>query len=337
MFVSRRHFLSTATLLVSGASLMPTEALSATVRPRVYQKQVPLSDADKAVLTWLKTFTTRVRLKGVSLLGKIRHSKRQRTAILAEISSIDDLNAALSGVLPFDVTIYTEGDQITFELDGTDFTIDALLPADFQAELESLLTRLGVTFAADGITWDPATMELTDPFGATVTDFLKLINPGSGLATLFDTLLEGFDQAKAGNLALGPSFKGFRQRVLGIAGRRTAASGDIVQKFIGELPDLTDNITAEGLLGLLGSPLVSGVLGKELGVHVGRIIAEFKLLRLLNAVDISDAAVLLSSLIQDAIDLGTADIYSSSLSPLRRKRFREVLGKARTVTHAGVQ
>lgn len=337
MSVSRRHFLSTASLLVSGVALTPLEGLSATVRPRIYKKQVPLTGTDQQVIGWVKTFATQLRLNGVSVLGKIRHTKRQRTHILAEIPSMDALTGALQDVLPFAATIYTSGDTITFSLDGTDFTIDALLPADFEAELQSLLTRLGVTFAADGITWDPDSLDLTDPFGATVTDVLKLIHPGTGIATLFDTLLEGFDQADEANLGLGASFKGFRARVLGIAGRRTAASATVAQKFVGALPDLTENLTVAGLIALLSSPLISGALGKELGVQVGQVIAEFKLLRLLNGVDISDAAVFLSSLLQDALDSGTADIFNASSSPLRRQRFKQLLADARRVTRAGVQ
>jgi hypothetical protein len=262
MSVSRRHFLSTASLLVSGVALTPLEGLSATVRPRVYKKQITLTDADQAVLAWVKTFATQVRLKGVSVLGKIRHTKRHRTQILAEIPNLDAIAAALAAALPFDATIYTSGDTITLELDGTEFTIEALLPADFESELQSLLTRLGVTFAADGITWDPDSLDLTDPFGATVTDVLKLIHPGTGLSALFDTLLEGLDQADEANLGLGASFKGFRARVLAIAGRRSLASGEIAQKFVAALPDLTENLTANGLIGLLSSPLISGVLGK---------------------------------------------------------------------------
>jgi hypothetical protein len=336
MSVSRRHFLSTASLLTAGAALTPLEAFSATVRPRIYKKQVPLTDTDQAVIDWVKTFATQVRLKGVSVLGKIRQTKRHRTHILAEVPTADDLNAALTGVLPFNVTLYASGDTITFTLDGTEFTIDAVLPADFQARLDSLLTRLGVTFAADGITWNPDTLDLTDPFGATVTDVLKLIFPGTGLSALFDTLLEGLSQADEANLGLGASFKGFRHRVMNIAGRRSAASAEIAQKFVGALPDLTENLTVNGLIALLTSPLIAGVLGKELGVQVGQIIAEFKLLRLLNDVDISDAAVFLSSLLQNAIDLGTADSFGASLSVLKRQRFKRALAQARRVTRMGI-
>jgi hypothetical protein len=70
---------------------------------------------------------------------------------------------------------------------------------------------------------------------------------------------------------------------------------------------------------------------------VGKVIAEFKLLRLLNGIDISDAALFLSSLLQDAIDLGTVDIFNASSSPLRRQRFKQTLAQARQVIRAGVQ
>jgi hypothetical protein len=331
MFVSRRRFLQGASALVSGAALLPAEGLAAIARGHHYTRVVPLSATDQSVLAWVRGYATNVRLAGASVLGKLRKSKRLRTHIIADIPSGDALQAALSGVLPFGpISLYTSGNTVSFTLDGTDFTIDNLLTDDFTAALTALLTRAGVTFATDGLTWDPTTNDLSDPFGA-LAAVLKLVNPGVGLQAVFDTVLKSWDEANIANVGFDVSFRAYRQRIFNLRSARSPLATDLGQQFAEELPGLTDLLTTGQLALVLGTPLIAGALLKAFGVRIGPLLAEFKLLRELNGTDLSDAGILLSQLLQQQIDLGTADGLGSGLDRFNQLRFRAALGEARRV------
>jgi hypothetical protein len=334
MHFSRRRFLKGASAIVSGTALLPATGLSALVRARHYTRAVPLSDADQSVLAWVKGYATDVRLAGVGIIGKLRRSRRARTHILAEVPSAATLQAALSGALPFGpISLFTSGNAVTFTLDGTEFTIDNFLGDDFAAALDALLTRAGVTFATDGLTWDPDTNDLSDPFRA-FGAAIKLVNPGIGLDALFAVALRGYNEAKAANLGFDVSFSAFRHRVFSARGARTAFSGAVARQFVEQLPDLTELLNGDQLAAIIGSPLVAGVLFKELGIQVGPLVAEFKQLRAFNVIDISDAALWLSQLLQDQIDSGTADAWGANLNHFRQTRFRAALAQARQVVRA---
>jgi hypothetical protein len=292
-----------------------------------------LGTAEQSVLSWVQTYAGEVRFTGAGLLGKLRQATRQRTRILASIDSTAALETALGGPLPFgNVSLYVSGNLVTFTLDGTEYTIENLLPADVEDRLTDLLTRLGVTFATDGLTWDPATSEISDPFNATLGDVFRLVNPGLGIEAVFDTLLRGLREAPVAKLKLGPSFAAFRRRVLGLAGGRPTVAAVVAPEFIANLPELTELLSGGGFVALLRSPLIAGAIRNELGVAVGPLLAKFDLLRALNFVDISDAAIFLSELLQDALDLGTADAFGAGLDHFGQARFRAALSQARSVS-----
>lgn len=283
------------------------------------------------MLAWVRGYATEVRLAGASVLGKLRKSKRLRTRIIAAIPSGDALQAALGGALPFGpISLYTSGNTVSFTLDGTDFTIDNLLPDDFTAALAALLTRAGVTFATDGLTWDPTTSDLSDPFGA-LSAVLKLVNPGIGLQSLFDTVLKSWDEANIANVTFDVSFRAFRQRIFSLRSARSPLAADLGQQLAEELPGLTDLLTLPQLVLVLDTPLIAGVLLKAFGVRIGPLLAEFKLLRALNGTDFSDAAILLAQLLQDQINLGTADVLGAGLDRFGQLRFRAALAQARQI------
>ncbi len=336
MTTSRRHFLHRASLFLSGAALAsPVSLLEAAVPParniRRFTAEVPLSAADQTVLDWVLTYAAEVRLVGAGVLGKLRGSERRRTRILASIPAFATLDAALEGILPFgEEQLFANGNTLTLELDGTEFTIINLLGPDFEAKLGALLKRV-VNFATDALTWDPATGELTDPFGATVTEALKIVNPGGNLAELFATLLRGITEAEVAKLEPGPSYKAFRRRVLGVANARPAIRQQITRRLLAALPDISEILSDSAVAALLASPLLTGGLRSILGLQPSQLFAQFASLHMAQSHTAAgaDSGLWLALLLAKPLAHGTADAWYSGQDRFEHARFRRALAAAR--------
>src|SRR4051812_30894690 len=90
MTVSRRSFVSRSSLLLAGTALLPGVSLSAlgALGSRV---AVPLSASDLAVITWVRTYASDLRIVGGGVLGKLRNSANSKTHILAKVVDLATL------------------------------------------------------------------------------------------------------------------------------------------------------------------------------------------------------------------------------------------------------
>jgi hypothetical protein len=240
------------------------------------------------------------------------------------------LPAVLTRLLPFDgVLVFAKGNTFTFTFAGTEFTIENLVPAAFAAALAARSTRAATTnFATDGVTWDPATQTLSDPFHGTGVQTLKLVNPGPEVVAVFTTLLRSLAESDAANVELDVSFAAYWRRAMGRTALTLAESEAICRELIQRLPEIADRRNASEVASLLLTPLVTGSLRRQLRLVASTVVAQFATLRVQTPAAVSDAGVWLAVLLAPQLRLGTAGIYAGGLAPQKQARFVAALAEA---------
>lgn len=308
--------------------MLPAAGLAATVLPPT--AAVPLSPADEVVLQWVRSYASAVRFAGSGVVGKLRGSQFPSTYLLAQVDNLALLPAVLTVRLPFEgVRVFAKGNTFTFTFAGTEFTIENLVPTAFAAALAARASRAATTnFATDGVTWDPVTHAMSDPFHGTGVKSLKLINPGTNMAAVFETLLRSLAESDAANVELDASFQAYWKRVLARPSVTAAESAGILRELIQELPDLADRRSAAEIRSLLLTPLVKSTLWRHLRLVSATVVAQFATLRAGTPATVSDAGVWLAVLLAPQLRLGTAGIFMGGLAPEKQARFAAALAEA---------
>lgn len=328
MLISRRSLLSRGSTLLTGCVLLPAAGLAATVLPPT--ASVPLSPADEVVLQWVRSYASAVRFVGSGVVGKLRGSAQPTTHLLAQVDNLALLPAVLTGHLPFDgARVFAKGNTFTFTFAGTEFTIENLVPAAFAAALAARASRSATTnFSTDGVTWNPATHTLSDPFHGTGVPSLKLVNPGTNMAAVFTTMLRSLAESDAANVGLDVSFNAYWSRVMARSSLTVAESAGILRELIRQLPELADRRTAAEIRALLLSPMVTSTLWRQLRLVSTAVVAQFAALRASAPATVSDAGVWLAVLLAPQLRLGTAGVFASGLAPEKQARFLAALAEA---------
>jgi hypothetical protein len=322
MPISRRSLLSRGTTFLTGVVLLPVAGFSAASTPARLTASVPLSAADELVLQWVRGYASAVRFAGSGVVGKLRGSEFPATHLLARIDHVALLPAALTGQLPFGgAKVFSHGDTFTFTFAGTEFTIENLLPDAFAAAVAARSARAATNLATDGVTWDPATHTLSDPFHATGVKTLKLVNPGANVVAVFATLLRSREESEAANIEVDVSFAAYWRRVLGRTSLTVAEAGGIGRGLIQQLPELAERRTADEIASLLLTPLVASSLRRALRLVAPAVVAQFASLRASTPATVSDAGVWLAILLAPQLRLGTAGVFASGLEPEKQGRF----------------
>lgn len=330
MLISRRSLISRGSILLTGVVLLPTAgsfAASTSSQPRA---ALPLSAADKIVLQWVRSYASAVRFAGSGVVGKLRGTDQPATHLLAQVDNLVLLPGVLTGPLPFGgARVFAKGNTFTFTFADTEFTIENLLPAAFTAALAARAARSVTTnFATDGVTWDPATGTLADPFHGTGVTSLKLVNPGTNMAAVFTTLLRSLTESDTANVALDASFNAYWRRIMARTSLTVAESAGILRELVRQLPAIADRRTTQDVRSLLLTPMVKNTLWRQLKLLSAAVVAQFDVLRASTPSTVSDAGVWLAVLLAPQIRLGTAGVFGAALPPEKQGRFYAALAEA---------
>jgi hypothetical protein len=304
--------------------------MAATVLPPT--AAVPLSPADEVVLQWVRSYASAVRFAGSGVVGKLRGSAQPATHLLARVDNLALLPAVLTGPLPFDgAMVFAQGNTFTFTFAGTEFTIDNLVPAAFTAALAARSARATTNFATDGVTWDPLTQTISDPFHGTGVKSLKLVNPGTNMAAVFTTLLRSLAESDAANVELDASFTAYWRRIMARTSLTVAESAGILRELIRQLPEIADRRPAQDVRALLLTPMVKNTLWRQLRLVSATVVAQFAALRANTPATVSDAGVWLAILLAPQIKSGTAGLFAGGLAPEKRPRFLAAWEEAKKI------
>lgn len=331
MALNRRSFIGLGSLAACGSTLLPPSLLATNPIPaaRPLRGGLPLRSGDEQALGFVRRYSSQVRIVGASVLGRIRATGLRGLHVLAEVTDLSSLQAALptAGV----GEVYTEGNLVAFTCGDVDVTVENLVPEVFAARLASLKKAKGVAFAHDGLSYDPETNLLTDPFGGRSGE-VRLVNRSFGGVAALAVALRGTYESGQLGLPLGENFGPWRAHIL----RQIAKSGDasgLTEAFLSSLAALADKIPSPAFQALLHSRLISTALKQSFGIDTSVAIAAFIARRPTAGADVTDGALWLAVLLgaEIASDAG-AGLAASWLQ--NGSRF-EVLRSRKALREAG--
>jgi hypothetical protein len=314
-----------------GTALLPQSLLAAAPAGRPLRGGLPLRAGDNQALDFVRRYSSQLRVVGASVLGRIRTTGLRALHILAEVTDLDALQAALvSGAVG---DLYADGNVISFTCGDVDATVENLLPDIFAARLASMGKRAGNAFAHDALSYDPATNLLSDPFAARSGE-VKVINRSFGGNAALEVSLRGTFEASQLNLPLGGNFGPWRARFL----RQIARSADAPQlatTFLSSLAALAEKIPFSAFQALLRTRLISTALKQAFGIDTAAVIATFIEERSTTDSNISDSALWLSILLGSEINEPSVSAASWTQwgNHFQLLRSRQALQQAATITN----
>jgi hypothetical protein len=309
--VSRRSFFkqcgfaaATAAGVSGGASLM--EAGAVTMRLRT-------GSAELAVRDFALGYGNRLRITGASVLARTLGRTPRVTPVLVEVANLGAMQDALTGrKLPFH-DVYAQGNTLSFTHEGTNFSIENLLPERFRQRMTALQSSRGVTFGHEAMIYNPDTSALLDPFHVAGIAQLRLVRPGNGFPAAFDTVLEGLLTAADFRLTPDAAFGRLRQRVLQVGNVRAAVAEKITRSLLQRLTMLADALPARQMTVLFRSPLVNASLASALGVSGEALAAKYAQRRGVTGPEFSDASVWLAVVLGPEIESDPVNAAATTL------------------------
>lgn len=275
----RRQFLATS-LGASGAIVLsgiPTvsKAAAATDQkatgPSLRKGQadkLSLTEADKAILTFLRTFTNRVYLVGGSVAGKTASSNYRCTQLIASINDLDEFQGRLTAKGSPVSNGMAMGNKISFNHLDTTFEVEFLLVETFQKRVQE--TRAGmrpsgepVVFAHEALLYDPTHKQLSDPHKAIrgKSALLKRVRHTDNYEELFRANLETI------SFNLTPSARDLAALNALLARKIfTGSEAETIAKAFLQSLSLASQVSSPDTIGqLFASPLVRSALQSQFG------------------------------------------------------------------------
>lgn len=269
MQLGRRHFFHTAGLTAAAGLLSAVKASGGTTRSVL----LPLAAQDEAVLTWLRGFTTEVRLVGGAVLARLRGDANTPAHWIAALQRLDLLAEALA-TAQF-AGLYTSGSTVFFTVGGREVSVE-LLPREAFFNRLTELTGGRVGFDHETLVYDPATSLLSDPLRSQTTKGLRLTRGEKDVAQALAQLLEGLIGSRRLGLERSMGFKRFRNRVFNSSGTKPEVAEAVCAALFARLVALVEVATFGEIEALLKSRLVSGSLRTALGLDVAAAIRSAK-------------------------------------------------------------
>ncbi len=213
MQLGRRHFLHAAGFTAAAGFFGAGDVFGGTTR----SVQLVLAAQDEAVLTWLRGFTSEVRLVGSAVLARSKGDAEAPAHWIAALVRLDVLVEALS-TSGFQ-GLYTSGSTAFFTVGGREVSVE-LLPREAFFERLKELGGGQVGYDHDTLVYDPATNLLTDPLRAEKTKGMRVTRGAKDIAAAFAQLLDGFIESRRLALERTLGFKRFRNRVFNSSGAK---------------------------------------------------------------------------------------------------------------------
>ncbi|QIF02899.1 hypothetical protein [Roseimicrobium sp. ORNL1] len=159
--------------------------------------KISLTEADKAILTFLRTFTNQVYLVGGSVAGKTTSSNYRCTQLIASINDLDEFQGRLTAKGSPVSNGMAMGNKISFNHLDTTFEVEFLLVETFQKRVQETWAGMRasgepVVFAHEALLYDPALKQLSDPHKAIrgKSALLKRVRHTDNYEELFQANLE---------------------------------------------------------------------------------------------------------------------------------------------------
>lgn len=255
-------------------------------------KQIGLSDAERDVIEFVKSYASHVRLTGEAVLARWHGRTPNLTRITAEVTNASVIvNAWANPSLGAD-GIYADGNTLSFSYGGENFAVDNELAVQITAAPKQLRKRL--PFAHDALAYDADSGRIEDPLRALTGEVIHLNKSGRSLPETLDIVLRGLIDSANLDLGLDGAFKRLAERVLEAAGGRPAIAGQILSVLLGRLATLIESLTPEKLTKLLTSKLIKSALLSTLGIDASALVKQFAELRASADAETSDSALWLS-------------------------------------------
>ena len=304
----RRSFIKTSCLVACAGTLSSPGAVAATLSSRFTRTlsgPLPLAPAEETVLAFVKKYSSSVRFVGLGVLLKLRGGETSESHLLVEISDVAAFDAALAGPLPFSIG-FADGNSLSFVLGDVEFTVENLTPEAFAQRLTDLVTVKRIAFAQDGLSYDPATLQLTDSFGAEKSASLKMVNATIAGGAAIGVAVRG--RLEAGRLGMknGGVFALWQARHLALGASAKTAQA-IAETFLSKLATISESTTPEVVKTLLRSRAVSTALNRVFGLKVADVIANFDRLRPEISGEFSNAALWLALLLGPELESEAVD------------------------------
>lgn len=272
---------------------------------RTLPAALPLASAEETVLAFVRQYSANVRLTGTGVLSKLRGAETRESHLLVRIDDETAFNAAFAGPLPFAIG-YSEGNTFTFTLEGVEFTLENLTPEAFTLRLTEIVTVKKIAMAQDGLSYDPATRQLSDPFGAEKSALLKIVNTTVAGGAAIGLAIRGKLESQRLGMRNTSLFTNWQNRNLRLSSSvRTAQS--VMEAFLSKLATAAEDTTPDVVKSLLKTKAISTALTRIFGLKAAEVIADFDRLRPAVSGEFSNTALWLVVLLGPEIESDPAD------------------------------
>ena len=316
--ICRRNFLSRCGLAATGGLLLaPLASLEAATAPAHL-----MSGSDRALLRLLQAYSGDVYFWGGNVFARATGLARESgaTHLLVLVKDYPALYGFLgSSTLKSLGKVFASGNTLSFTFHGTPYSITNNSPAEFGgivAGMSGPTVRDAETlavFAHQNVLYHPATDTVIDPYLALKKRSVELVRtPAGGLKSQFETLVQGWLEAKKSGLPLGKSFDEFQSALL--ASETTPQAADrIARAWMENIAALAAVYDVASLRPLLLSPLVSSSLQSIFHLDAEAAADEVQKLRAAQpATEVSDASIWLAVLLAPEIKDGTASEWTGN-------------------------
>ena len=171
--------------------------------------------------------------------------------------------------------------------------------------------RKNIVFAHDALTYDPATKEFADPFGALGAELKLVTRPATTVASV-EAALRGTGEARAAGLVEGTDFVQWKAELFASTAHSTAAQ-PIAAAFVKRLPAFSALAGTDAVKLAVATPLISSAVKSALGLNSRSVIGEFDRVRAIFGQSYRDGAVWLYVLLGQQMRTGTRGWITADL------------------------
>lgn len=256
--------------------------------------KLSLTEADKAILTFLRSFTNQVYIVGGSVAGKTTSSNYRCTQLMASINDLDEFQERLTAKGSPVSNGMAMGNKISFNHLDTTFEVEFLPVEAFQQRVQE--TRAGlrangepVIFAHEALSYDPVLKRLSDPYRAIrgKSALLKRVRHTESYEELFQANLETISF----NLTPSARDQAALNTLLARKNTTKAEAETIAKAFLQSLSLASQVSSADTIGQLFTRPLVRSALQSQFGFDSLRLPPNYARIRSRHPASITNGTI----------------------------------------------
>lgn len=301
MSLNRRSFVQTSLAAACGVVAGPAVGWSAAA----IRRALSFGATEQEVLDFTQPYASQVRLIGRGVLEKLRGHAPKSAHFLVSVSDPATLQTALSGQIPF-TNAFSSGNTLSGVSGGTELILENVLPEVFASRTVALARAASNVFGYDGLTYNPATQQVIDPFGAATASTANLVNPTLHGPAALDAAIRGIVDRQI--LGMAPHAGLSRWQVRTLAAPTPASAAQITAGiFFQQLASLADSLPISTTVAVLKSKAVASALKQVFGTNAASVATQFQHLRPAFGSTTSNAALWLALLLGPELESNLAD------------------------------